>query len=85
MCIYIYCCYIFVTIIYYFLLYSDYNVLKFALCMNSIGLEVWALALRSTAWQDLNDGQKGFGIMTNEPEYPWQVQAVQSSGRADTS
>jgi penicillin V acylase-like amidase (Ntn superfamily) len=28
-------------------------------------------------YDDLNDGKDGFGVMTNEPEYPWHVRAVQ--------
>ena len=28
------------------------------------------------AWQDPNDGKEGFGIMTNEPPYSWQVEAA---------
>ena len=27
--------------------------------------------------QDLNDGQSTFGIMTNEPTFDWQLQAIQ--------
>merc|ERR1740117_218061 len=32
---------------------------------------------KQQVYVDLNDGSTGFGIMTNEPEYPCQVRAVQ--------
>lgn len=28
-------------------------------------------------YDDANDGSSGFGVMTNEPEYPWQVRNMQ--------
>lgn len=31
---------------------------------------------QTNVYDDLNDGKTGFGLMTNEPEYPWHVQNV---------
>ena len=52
------------------------------------GAVVEFVAGAANVYRDDNDGENSFGIMTNEPEWPWQVQNVKHAqwklGRKDT-
>ena len=41
------------------------------------GLVVEYVGKAMQVYEDHNDGKDGFGVLTNEPEYPWMVRSVQ--------